>query len=144
MPLIESGHVQLANHTSAHPSLLKCSDQRVVDELLGCEDFLTRTFGVSGMPYFRPPYGLIDDRVQAVAASVGYTVPVMWYGSLGDSTLLEPWQLKSLAHQWLTAQRIVIGHANYITVTNCFYEIHKILNERALQPVTLDDVFRRP
>lgn len=142
-PLIESGHVQLANHTVTHPSLRKCSDQRIVDELLGCESFLARTFGVSGKPYFRPPYGLIDDRVQAVAASVGYTAPMLWYGSLGDSTLLAPWQLKSLARQWLTAQRIVIGHANYVTVTHCFYEIHRIIDERQLQPVTLDDVYRR-
>jgi hypothetical protein len=143
MPLIESGHLQLANHTARHPSLRTCSDQQIVDELLSCEDFLTTTFGVSGKPYFRPPYGLIDDRVQAIAASVGYSVPVMWYGSLGDSTLLEPWQLKALARQWLTAQRIVIGHANYVTVTNCFYEIQKIIHERRLQPVTLDDVYRR-
>jgi peptidoglycan/xylan/chitin deacetylase (PgdA/CDA1 family) len=103
MPLIESGHVQLANHTWTHPSLVKSSDQHIVDELLTCEDFLATTFGVSGKPYFRPPYGYIDNRVRAVAASIGYTVRVLWYGSLSDSALLEPWQLTSFARQRLTA-----------------------------------------
>jgi hypothetical protein len=28
-------------------------------------------------------------------------------------------------------------------VTHCFYEIQKIILDRGLQPVTLDDVFRR-
>jgi peptidoglycan/xylan/chitin deacetylase (PgdA/CDA1 family) len=143
MPLVESGHVQLANHTATHPSLLTSSDQRIVDELLTCENFLNRNFGVSGKPYFRPPFGFIDDRVQAVASSVGYTVPVLWYGTLADSGLLEPWQLKEFARKWLTAQKIVIGHANFITVTHCFDEIHRIIHERELQPVTLDDVFVR-
>jgi peptidoglycan/xylan/chitin deacetylase (PgdA/CDA1 family) len=142
-PLIETGHVQLANHTWTHPSLLKLSDQQIVDELLTCEDFLATTFGVSGKPYFRPPYGYIDDRVQAVAASVGYTVPVLWYGTLADAGLLEPWQLKEFARKWLTAQKIVIGHANFLTVTKCFDEIHAIIHARKLQPVTLDDVFLR-
>jgi len=142
-PLIASGHVQLANHTWTHPSLVKASDQQIVDELLRCENFLSTTFGVSGKPYFRPPYGYIDDRVRAVAASIGYTVPVLWYGSLADSALISPAQLKAFASQWLTAHKIVIGHANYITVTECFYDIQKIIEERSLQPVTLDDVFRR-
>jgi peptidoglycan/xylan/chitin deacetylase (PgdA/CDA1 family) len=143
MPLVESGHVQLANHTWTHPSLVKSSDQQIVDELLRCEDFLATTFGVSGKPYFRPPYGYIDDRVRAVAAGIGYTVPVLWYGSLADSSPITPAQLEAFAAQWLTAHNIVIGHANYITVTQCFYAIHKIILDRGLQPVTLDDVFVR-
>jgi hypothetical protein len=38
-------------------------------------------------------------------------------GSLGDSTPISPSAELKLANTWLTADRIVIGHANEPTVT---------------------------
>ena len=48
------------------------------------------------------------------------------------------------ADTWLLPQHIVIGHANHAPVTNVFPQLTEILRSRALQPVTLDDVFARP
>jgi peptidoglycan/xylan/chitin deacetylase (PgdA/CDA1 family) len=140
-PLIASGQVQLGNHTWSHPNLTTLSHGQIVDELMINHDFITKTYGVDARPYFRPPYGFHDDRVDAVAASVGYTVPVMWYGSLSDATEITDAQLMDSANSWLLPQHIVIGHANHPTVTRHFGEIAAMIRGRGLQPVTLDDAF---
>lgn len=143
-PLVESGQVQLGNHTWSHPDLRTLSTGKIVDQLMTNHDFITKTYGVDSRPYFRPPYGYRDDRVDAAAASVGYTVPVMWYGSLSDSTLISDADLMDSATRWMLPHYIVIGHANYPTVTRHFTDIVKIVHDRGLTPVTLDDVFLRP
>ncbi|MDH6531889.1 peptidoglycan/xylan/chitin deacetylase (PgdA/CDA1 family) [Aurantimicrobium minutum] len=140
-PLVESGQVQLANHTWSHPSLLKTSDGGVTDELGKTHDFLFKTYGVDGTPYFRPPFGNHDARVDSIAARLGYTTPVMWHGSLSDAGQITPEQLREFAHKWIGEQRIVIGHANFPAVTQCFDYITELIQERKLQPVTLNDLF---
>jgi peptidoglycan/xylan/chitin deacetylase (PgdA/CDA1 family) len=143
-PLVASGQVQLANHTWSHPDLRSKSRGEIVDELMTNHDFIQRTYGVDARPYFRPPYGYHDGRVDEAAASVGYTVPVLWYGSLSDSTLITDDQLMDSANRWMLPKHIVIGHANYATVTRHFDELVGIIRARGLIPVTLDDVFARP
>lgn len=143
-PLVHSGQVQLANHSWSHPDLGKLSDAAIADELLTNDAFIRNTYGVDARPYFRPPYGNHDERVRAVAASVGYTVPVLWYGSLSDAADISDQQLMESATSWLLPQHIVIGHANFPTVTRHFAEIAAIIRARGLVPVTLDDVFARP
>ncbi len=141
--LIESGHVQMANHTSTHKALTKVSDGEVVDELTGCESYLRNTFGVSGHPYFRPPFGYIDDRVANIAAGLGYSTPVLWYGTFGDAGRCTPEQIQAMADQWLLPEHIVIGHANFPPVLDCLNYIEAILHQRKLQPITLDDLYVR-
>ncbi|PPG30098.1 polysaccharide deacetylase [Pseudoclavibacter sp. RFBB5] len=140
-PLVESGVAQLANHTFSHPDLTELTDSEVVEELQSNENFIRTTYGVSGAPYFRPPFGYHDDRVDAAAASVGYTQPVLWYGSLSDSGLITADQLRGFADQYLLAQHIVIGHANFPPVLECLDYIQQLVVSRALRTVTLDDVF---
>ncbi|MEP6480100.1 MAG: polysaccharide deacetylase family protein [Rhodoglobus sp.] len=143
-PLVDNGQVQMGNHTWSHPNLTKLSNAEIVQELQTNEDFIVNTFGLTAKPYFRPPYGYHDDRVDAVAASIGYSTPVMWYGSLADSTELNDGQLMAQANQWILPQHIVIGHANWLTVTRHYDEIVHLIRNRGLVPVTLDDVFLRP
>lgn len=144
LPLVQNGQVQLANHTWTHSSLPTLTDDQIRDDLGINDAFIRDTFGVDAKPYFRPPFGHLDDRVQAAAASIGYTVPVLWYGSLADATPISDADLLAMANEWLLPQHIVIGHANYPTVTYHFREIADILRARGLQPVTLDDVWERP
>ena len=140
-PFVDSGQIQLGNHTMSHPNLTKLSAGRVQQELNGCHKFIHDHFGVSAKPYFRPPYGCINDYVVKAAADVGYDKPVLWLGSLGDSTPISASAELKLANTWLTADRIVIGHANEPTVTHLFPQIDAILKKRNLKTVTLSDVF---
>ena len=52
--------------------------------------------------------------------------------------------LLDAAQQWLLAQHIVIGHANFPTVTHLYGQIIDILRERSLLTATLDDVYFGP
>ncbi|UOE26405.1 polysaccharide deacetylase family protein [Agromyces soli] len=141
-PLVDAGQVQLANHTWSHPDLTSLDDQGIVDELTRTHDFLGEKFGVDARPFFRPPFGYYDDRVIAAAASIGYTTPTLWYGSLADSGLVSEQQIVDLAGEWFLPQHIVIGHLNFAPVTKVFPQLHGIVVDRGLTTVTLNDVFR--
>ncbi|WP_199922303.1 polysaccharide deacetylase family protein [Microterricola viridarii] len=140
-PLVASGQIQLGNHTWSHADLTTISDEEVLSELQRAHDFIEQTWGVDARPYFRPPYGAHDERVDALAASIGYTVPTLWYGSLSDSGLITEQQVMDFATQWFLPQHIVIGHLNFDPVTRVFPQLQALLSERGLQTVTLNDVF---
>ena len=143
-PLVESGQIQLGNHTWSHPDLTTVSKQRVDDELTRNDLFLKSQYGIDSTPYFRPPYGRHNADVDAVAAHLGYTVPVMWSGSLADSTVITEDYIVSMAHQYFTPQSIVIGHLNHLPVTHVYPRLVEVIRSRNLTTVTLDDVFIKP
>jgi peptidoglycan-N-acetylglucosamine deacetylase len=140
-PLVDSGQVQLGNHTWSHPNLLSCSDSEVAEQISRNERFLRDTFGVSGRPFLRSPFGAHSPRIDRLAAEHGYGVITTWYGSLGDSMLLPASELMANAREWLRPQSIVIGHANHPTVIHLFGQLLELIRQRSLQTVTLDDVF---
>ena len=142
--LVESGQIQLANHTWTHPDLTTLSEGGIIDEITQCENLLRNTYGVTGAPFIRPPYGGRSSYTDSVCAKVGYTTTTMWYGSFGDSGQLTPEVLLGEAQKWLLAQHIVIGHANFPTVTSVYGQIIDILRQRSLQTATLDDVYFGP
>lgn len=143
-PLVESGQIQLANHTWDHPDLTTLSASGVADQLRRTRDFLKNHYGVDGTPYFRPPYGFHNARVDAAAADLGYTVPTLWYGSLSDSTLITEDYLLECARKYFTPQALVIGHANHPPVTHVYPQLAELIRQRGLSMVTLDDMFVRP
>lgn len=142
-PLVASGQVQLGNHTWDHPALTHLSDQGIADELTRNHDFIERTFGVDARPYYRPPFGYHDARVDAAAASVGYTTPLLWYGSLADSGDITADQVVGFAEQWFQPAHIVIGHANHPGTIGALPRLGDLLRTRGLATFTLDDVFSR-
>ncbi len=142
-PLVASGQVQLGNHTWSHADLTALSDAGIVAELQRNHDFIVATFGVDPRPYYRPPYGYRDERTDAAAASIGYTSPVMWYGSLADSGLRTEQEILGLADQWFLPAHIVIGHLNFLPVTRVFPQLRQLITDRGLTTVTLDDMFQR-
>ncbi|RMI33991.1 polysaccharide deacetylase family protein [Nocardia stercoris] len=139
-PLVESGQIQLGNHTWDHPALTKLSATGVADQLGRTKTFLRNTFGVDGTPFFRPPYGFHNATVDRIAADLGYTVPTMWYGSFGDSSVVTEDYLVDQARAYFNPQALVIGHANHPPVTHCYDRLVAIIRERNLAMVTLNDV----
>lgn len=142
-PLVDSGQVQIGNHTYSHADLTSLSDQGIIDELTRNENELTKIFGSVIKPYYRPPFGYRNDHTDAVASSIGYTTPVMWYGSLSDSGLITDQQVLDFANQWFLAGHLIIGHANFLPVTEVFPQLLQLLKDRGLQTVTLNDVYLR-
>jgi peptidoglycan/xylan/chitin deacetylase (PgdA/CDA1 family) len=143
-PLVESGQIQLANHTWTHPDLTTLSPSQIADELRSTHVFLRNTYGVDAAPYFRPPYGHHNAVVNTVAADLGYHVPTLWEGDLRDSAPLSEDQIVKMAYQSFTPQNIVIGHLNHPPVTHVYGQLVDIIRARRLRTVTLNDVFLRP
>nr|WP_262364278.1 polysaccharide deacetylase family protein [Arthrobacter echini] len=142
-PLVTSGQIQLGNHTWSHADLTSLSDTGIVSELQRNHDFIVSTFGVDPRPYYRPPFGYRDARTDAAAASIGYTSPVMWYGSLADSSPRSEQQIIDLATEWFLPAHIIIGHLNFPAVTQVFGQLRQLITDRGLITVTLDDIFAR-
>lgn len=140
-PLVQSGQVQLGNHTWSHPDLRALSTKGIQDQLQRNEDFIQATYGVSAKPFFRPPYGYVNAHVRDAAAAIGYTASTLWYGSLSDSGLLTPEQIAGFGDDWFTAGRIVIAHANFPPVLSAMQHLVDVIAARGLRTVTLNDVF---
>ena len=140
-PLVASGQVQLANHTWSHVDLTTLDDAGVAGELQRAHDFIVDLFGVDPRPFWRPPFGFHDERVDSIAADLGYTVPTLWYGSLSDSGEIPGPLILDFAREWFLPQHIVIGHLNWMPVTTVFEELQTVILERGLTTVTLNDVF---
>ncbi|WP_225725881.1 MULTISPECIES: polysaccharide deacetylase family protein [unclassified Nocardia] len=143
-PLVDSGQIQLGNHTWDHPDLTKLSASAVSSQLDRTKKYLRDNFGTDATPYFRPPYGRHNATVDKVAADLGYTVPTMWYGSLSDSGVITEQYLIECARKYFNPQTIVIGHANHPAVTHCYGQLVDIIKERRLSMVTLNDVLLPP
>lgn len=141
LPLVKSGQLQIANHTYSHAALTKLSDEQIVRELTRNDEEIQRLFGVSSKPYFRPPYGYYDARVLAAAASCGFTRPVLWYGSLADSSNISSQEVLRFAKEYVNAQRIIIGHLNYPGVISVLDEIRGLMDRMGLTTVTIRDYY---
>jgi peptidoglycan/xylan/chitin deacetylase (PgdA/CDA1 family) len=143
-PLVESGQIQLGNHTWTHPDLTKLSPSQVADQLSSTDAFIRDTYGVDAAPYFRPPYGHHNEVVDGVAADLGYHVPTLWCGDLRDSAVLSEDQIVKMADQYFAPRNIVIGHLNHAPITHVYGQLVDIIRSRRLRTVTLNDVFLRP
>ena len=141
LPLVKSGQLQIANHTYSHAALTSLTDEQIVQELTRNDEEIRRLFGVSSKPYFRPPYGYYDARVLAAAASCGFTRPVLWFGSLADSSNISSAEVYAYAEKYALAQHIVIGHLNYRGVVSELDRIRALLDRRGLTTVTIRDYY---
>lgn len=141
LPLVKSGQLQIANHTYSHAALTSLTDEQIVQELTRNDEEIRQLFGVSSKPYFRPPYGYYDARVLEAAASCGFTRPVLWYGSLADSSDISSAEVYAYAEKYALAQHIVIGHLNYRGVVSELDRIRALLDRRGLTTVTIRDYY---
>lgn len=140
-PLVESRQVWLANHTWSHADLTTLSSAGVTEEIRRNETFLRDTYGVTGRPFIRPPFGYTNAALARQLADLGYPALTLWYGSLGDAVVHTPAEIATLAEQWFLPQRIVIGHANFPPVTRVFGRLVELIQQRELVPVHLGDVY---
>ncbi len=139
--MIESGQVQIGNHTFTHKDMVRATDAEVAHDISHNELWVQSTFGITSRPYLRPPYGAHDPRTDAIAGDLGFTQILMWNGTFGDSSLISPKTLVAQARRWLQPGSVFLGHANHPTITGLFDQITELIAARHLQPVTVDTMF---
>lgn len=140
-PMIESGQIQIGNHTASHPDLTKLTSAQIQSELWKCHKFIVKTYGIDPRPFFRPPYGACNSTVVAAAAELGYTSPVMWSGTLANSVPMSTPKVWDFAKQYVQNEIILLGHANNKLTTPLLKPILDLARKRKLNIVTLNDVF---
>ena len=140
-PMIESGQIQIGNHTASHPDLTKLTSAQIKSELWKCHKFIVKTYGIDPRPFFRPPYGACNSTVIAAAAELGYTSPVMWSGTLANSVPMSTPKVWDFAKQYVQNEIILLGHANNKLTTPLLKPILDLAKKRKLKLVTLNDVF---
>jgi len=138
--MIARGQVVVGNHTFSH------HDPRAEDaaafgrDLAANERWIRRTFGVTGRPWFRPPYGSYDAKTLAVAGAQGYTRVVLWSGTLADSTPQTiPYLLKAI-RDWGRPGAIILAHGNYPNTARALPRMIDLLKRRGLRPVNLSEL----
>ena len=140
-PLVDNGQIQLANHTAHHPALTTMSTEGIQKELKEAHNFIERYFGVDARPFYRPPYGSINAKVVEAAAEIGYTEPMLWSGSLGDASNIRASRILTLAKESFYDRSIVLAHANNLASAQVFKPMLKLISDRELNLVTLNDVY---
>ncbi len=108
-PMVDSGQIQMANHTWSHPYLNRISLTAVRDQIQRNADFLRNTYGGDGTPYFRPPYGVHNADTDRVAADLGYTTVTLWSGTVGDSLPETRGQPRRVRHALVRAAADHVG-----------------------------------
>jgi peptidoglycan/xylan/chitin deacetylase (PgdA/CDA1 family) len=140
-PMVDSGQIQLGNHTWSHPKLTQLPKSAVAEQIQRNADFLRNTYGTDGAPYFRPPYGLRNAQTDNIAADLGYTTIALWSATIGDSRPENEQQLLRNANAAFQPQQIILGHANLLPISHTYAQILDIIHSRGLQTVTLADAF---
>ena len=140
-PLVDSGQIQLANHTWSHPDLTKLPLTAVAEELRHNHDFLWKAYGIDARPYIRPPYGAHDANVDKISGELGYSANTLWSGSLEDQVVIPAEEIVKMAEKYFRPGSIVIGHLNHEPVTHVYGRLVDVIRERRLRTVTLRDVY---
>jgi peptidoglycan/xylan/chitin deacetylase (PgdA/CDA1 family) len=140
-PMVASGQIQLGNHTWSHPFITKISPAALSEEISRNADFLRKTYGVDGTPYFRPPYGSHNAATDRIAADHGYTTITLWSAEVGDSRPINEAGLIANATGSFQPQQIVLAHANLAPISHVLPQWANIISARGLRTVTLNDVF---
>jgi len=68
----------LGNHSWSHPDFRDLDDAAMRDQLQRTEAAVLALINVSTRPWFRPPFGGLDDQIPAVVGSAGWGTTVMW------------------------------------------------------------------
>ncbi len=140
-PMVDSGQIQMANHTWSHPYITRITSAELTDQIQRNKDFLRNTYGVDGTPYFRPPYGVHTAATDRIAADLGYPTITLWSATVGDSRVIDEKALIGYAQQAFQGQQIVLAHANRLPITHTYPQLLDIIASRNLATVTLNDVF---
>lgn len=137
--MAKDGH-EFGNHSATHPDMTTISDQEIVDELDRLERSVVALTGKSTRPWFRPPFGAVNDRVLKVAASRGYYA-VMWTTDSADwRNDIDAPTVASRMLRYTEPGSIMIEHLGSPQSGEVLADVLKALQARGLKFGTLSEV----
>ncbi|HZV75801.1 MAG TPA: polysaccharide deacetylase family protein [Conexibacter sp.] len=138
--LVERGQLIVGNHTFHHVDAPVVGAAAFGADLEQNEQWIERTFGLTGRPFVRPPYGAYDGGTLAAAGPRGYTRVIMWSGTVADSSLRTiPYILHAIRY-WAKPGAIILMHGNYPPTARALPQILALLRRMRLRPVTIEEL----
>ena len=141
LPLVKSGQLQITNHTYGHAALTKLSDEQIVRELTRNDEEIQRLLGCRRSRISALRTGIMMRACWRLRPRAVSTRPVLWYGSLADSSNIPSQEVLRFAKEYVDAQRIIIGHLNYPGVISVMDEIRGLMDRMGLTTVTIRDYY---
>jgi peptidoglycan/xylan/chitin deacetylase (PgdA/CDA1 family) len=138
--LVANGQVTLGNHTYSHGVSTQIGPTAFGADLQRNEDWIQKTFKVTGRPWFRPPYGDHNASIDAAAGQRGYRKVIMWSGTVADSQPRSEGYILDAIDHWARPGAIILMHANYPATARALPKIFRALEKRRLEPVTLAEL----
>ena len=138
--LIDTGQVTLGNHTYSHQVSTQIGPTAFAADLQRNEDWIQKTFKVTGRPWFRPPYGDRNAAIDAAAGQRGYRKVIMWSGTVADSQPRSEGYILDAIDYWARPGSIILMHANYPATGRALPRIFRMLEKKGLEPVTLAEL----
>lgn len=80
--MVEEGHM-VGNHSVTHADLTALTDEKIYEEIIGCEEAFYELTGKQMDLYFRPPEGSYSRRTMQVTEDLGYKT-IFWSIAYGD------------------------------------------------------------
>ncbi|MBS1870659.1 MAG: polysaccharide deacetylase family protein [Actinobacteria bacterium] len=138
--LVARGQVIVGNHTFHHVDAPVVGAAVFGADLQENERWIERTFGLTGRPFLRPPYGAYDGGTLAAAGAAGYTRVIMWSGTVADSSLRTISYILHAIRIWARPGAIILMHGNYPPTSIALPRILALLRRMRLRPVTVAEL----
>lgn len=138
--MIARGQVIVGSHTFSHVNAPAVGPAVFAADLDRNERWIQRTFGVTGRPYLRPPYGAYNAGTLQAAGAHGYTKVVTWNGTVADSGMRTRAYLLNAIRYWARPGAIILLHANYPPTAEALPEIVRVLRRKRLRTATLQEL----
>jgi peptidoglycan/xylan/chitin deacetylase (PgdA/CDA1 family) len=138
---------QIGNHSFTHPQFTKLTPEQMRVELTRAEEAVVRATGKSTKPFFRPPYGDLNQTVKETVAAAGYTQVIMWSSDPRDwegvtaaqitATILR--EAKTVTQEW-HEDPIVVMHGSPKATADGMAAAYATLKEQGYQFVTIAEM----
>lgn len=142
--IMSNGH-ELANHSWSHENLQGMNEESVRYELNRTEETVAKAYpGASTKPYFRAPFGALDETIINVAKQEGYAI----IGWTVDSTDWTPGATADRVYNQVTRHvcpgAIIVMHDMTPIVAEALPRILDFLTNSGYQFVTLSELLLPP
>jgi peptidoglycan/xylan/chitin deacetylase (PgdA/CDA1 family) len=131
---------EIGNHTYTHTLCTRLPSEIIAGEITGTDALVKRISGSGTAAYFRPPAGVVDPRVELVAAGLGYEV-VLWSRDTIDwSPASTPDQVIARATDGVRDGDIILMHTQGPHTLEVLPEVVKRLRAAGFELTTVSGI----